>query len=437
MFRKIILPISAAVAALSFSACASSEKKTVNEPQTISVAVATDQQDSAIATPTTAPEIETVETWQGLLSTTVADYDNCEILADSESAFKVKMTVNGTGTLTMEASVVNNAIQSILQATYKEGAPQEIIDSECKFAHKELKTSTTTISCEGNSITVSETDSKNIDYFRALSNGIKSACKYFKAKDTVDNLKSTQNVVKEPVVPVCDIDMDSNEWTFVQKGISEKIFFEGDIIKMIVDMSEDLGSVKSCQELIYLAILNKEQRGDIQCEGSIAKVHFGDTLKYDSKEESQKFKAELYKDLKKQCSTDESATESLIFQDEPKKLDEPQAPLEATEVKPAGEPPIRAKCKTDMESNLWTVEFEDVSEVLTYEFKGDVTKFTRETTRSFETPKDCADFVNTRTAKGEKYRCAGTIAYETLEETEKEGLTKESVMSQLKFHCNQ
>ncbi len=436
MFRKIILPISAAVAALSFSACASSEKKTVNEPQAVSVAVATDQQDSAIATPTTAPEIETVKTWQGLLSTTVADYDNCEILTDSESAFKVKMTVNGTGTLTMEASVVNNAIQSILQATYKEGAPQEIIDSECKFAHKELKTSTTTISCEGNSITVSETDSKNIDYFRALSNGIKSACKYFKAEDAVDSLKSTQNVVKEPVVPVCDIDMDSNEWTFVQKGISEKIFFEGDAIRTIRDMSEDLGSVKSCQELIYLAILNQNQQ-DIQCEGSIAKAHYEDTLKFDTKEEFQKIKEGLYKSMKIKCPTDESTTEPLFFQGEPIGPNAPQANPEATEVRSIGEPPIRAKCKTDMESNLWTVEFEDVSEVLTYEFKGDVTKFTREITRSFETPKDCADFVNTRTAKGEKYRCAGTIAYETLEETEKEGLTKESVMSQLKFHCNQ
>ncbi len=254
----------------------------------------------------------------------------------------------------------------------------------------------------------------NDGYFRALSIGIKSTCRNIKLNDA-DSLKNTQKVAEEPVQPVCDIDMDSNEWTFVQKDYSEKIFFDGDAIRIISDISEDVGSATSCQELIIIAILNKKPQ-DIQCEGSIAKAHYEDTLKFDTKEEFQKIKEGLYKSREKECPTDESTTEPLFFQ---------------------GEPPISAKCSIDVDSDLWTVEFEDVHEVVTYEFKGNVTKVTREKTKNFGTPKDCTDSASTRTANGEKIRCVGTIAFETLEESENEGLTKENVMSQLKYHYRQ
>lgn len=113
---------------------------------------------------------------------------------------------------------------------------------------------------------------------------------------------------------------------------------------------------------------------------------------------------------------------------------EPENSSEATP-SPSGAAIANVQCNMDMNSNVWTIKFEN-NTTITYEFNGNVTKISHDAIANMGTPEMCAMAANAAAQEGGKIRCEGSNAFVS-EISEEEGLTKENVKNQFAPLCGQ
>lgn len=315
MLKKIILPITAA-AAMSLVACSSSQKVTVNveangnegsaatAPAANGSNGASGMSDEEIAAALAAQQATLAanqangaEKKKGLLIAGNPDEPmaaTCEMLVDSESEIQAKFDVKDKAIVTMGFSVVDEAIKSVMTATFKEGISQDEINNECELTKGENNGEGSTVTCEGNTISVTEVSTELPPaMFPMVATAIKDACTNTQQTGFMgDTAPSAPAAAPEALKIDCNVDMNANEWNVNVNGINVKYIFEGNSAKMITEMAQDMGSAEMCQMAINMA---KQEDASVNghCDGTV--------LKMQAVEDTDETKAELYERMKPFC----------------------------------------------------------------------------------------------------------------------------------------
>lgn len=314
MLKKFILPIGA-IAAISLTACSGSANVKVQaetgsaENSSVSVSAAggssaTEPTDEEIAAALAARQAALAASPEngsskkrGFLSAGRPEEPmpaTCEMLVDNENEVQAKFDVKDKAIVTMGFSVVDEAIKSIMTATFKENISQDEINDECELTKGENNGEGATVTCEGNTISVAEVSTELPPaMFAMVASTIKESCVNTQQTGFMGGTAPSAPAAAPEALKVdCNVDMNANEWNVNVNGINMKYIFEGNRAKMITEMAQDMGSAEMCQMAITMA---KQEDASVNghCDGTV--------LKMQAVEDTDETKAELYERMKPFC----------------------------------------------------------------------------------------------------------------------------------------